>query len=722
MATDLYAKCPCGSGKKIKFCCKDIISDIERIERMLQGEQRTSALDKINKLLEKHVDRPALLSLKALVLLELEQNSQADEVVERLLEIEPHNSSALALKAERLAREGDLPGGLRELHGALRFSEGVLSRIVYRSYLSVCVVLIESGEFISGYAHLLTLVAITKGQDRASAGLLVNVTNSERLPAIFQGLMIRDDAPEGVTWQREFDVAIDLYRNGDWSEAARMLDDMSARILDEPVLLRNQALLQAWTCNDAAAVRAFRDFAAIRDVDLMDAVEAEACAQMLEPADTADFCNVVSITHEIDSADATMEKLLSAPELESIPVQRDADSEGPPAKAKFLLMDRPIPEGNVAASDLSASDLPQHRASLALYGKQTDQEARIVVEALQNDHLNATLAKLSELIEKPLSSDNAVVHGMAHKVEQLFRPNYWVPGKTSLAAFEELQRAQITRQLSEVWPDLPLSQFGGKSAREAAAEKKMQRKVLAAILNLEFWADRHQVDIDFDSLRVELGLPAKPSIDPNDSNLRRLSPAKLRCVELSKLTDEDLKFVFEIVSVRQSGTFLYRIGEEVLQRPSMVEHLDLVEVHSHMADLAPSTDQRLDHLAAARDLSVSRGDSPATWLVAELDVRFSRAEVDQARRLALEIQSRYMKEPGVPQLLAQVVSKYGLLPDSAGPGATQMASEAMEAEPAVAAASTTSPSAVWTPGGDESASASEPQAGEKSKLWVPGTD
>ena len=52
MTTDLYAKCPCGSGKKIKFCCKDIIADIERIERMIQGEQRTAALDKINKLLE----------------------------------------------------------------------------------------------------------------------------------------------------------------------------------------------------------------------------------------------------------------------------------------------------------------------------------------------------------------------------------------------------------------------------------------------------------------------------------------------------------------------------------------------------------------------------------------------------------------------------------------------------------------------------------------------
>ena len=91
MATDLYARCPCGSGKKIKFCCKDIITDIERIERMLQGDQRTSAVERINKLLEKHPDRPALLALRGQGLIELEQLGEAVGTLERLLEIEPTN-------------------------------------------------------------------------------------------------------------------------------------------------------------------------------------------------------------------------------------------------------------------------------------------------------------------------------------------------------------------------------------------------------------------------------------------------------------------------------------------------------------------------------------------------------------------------------------------------------------------------------------------------------
>ena len=88
MTTDLYAKCPCGSGKKIKFCCKDIISDIERIERMLRGEQRTAAIEKINKLLEKHPDRPALMSLKAQVHLELQNVEAATPIVDKLLQVD----------------------------------------------------------------------------------------------------------------------------------------------------------------------------------------------------------------------------------------------------------------------------------------------------------------------------------------------------------------------------------------------------------------------------------------------------------------------------------------------------------------------------------------------------------------------------------------------------------------------------------------------------------
>ena len=50
MPIDAYSPCPCGSGKKIKFCCKDLLGDLQKIERMLEGEQYMACLAHIERL------------------------------------------------------------------------------------------------------------------------------------------------------------------------------------------------------------------------------------------------------------------------------------------------------------------------------------------------------------------------------------------------------------------------------------------------------------------------------------------------------------------------------------------------------------------------------------------------------------------------------------------------------------------------------------------------
>ena len=723
MTTDLYAKCPCGSGKKIKFCCKDIITDIQRIERMLQGDQRNAALEKINKLLSKHPGRPALLSMKARVFLELQQAEDAKPVIDSLLESEPDNPAGLAMKATISSAEGDMAAGLAYLHQALRASDGVLSEMVYRAYVAVCFHLIQEEELLAAYAHLLTLVSITKGQDRASVSMLMNVTSSERLPAIFQGLMIQTDAPEGVSWKREFDVAIDMYRHGDWTQAASMFENMNGRILDEPILLRNQAILQAWTCNKEKALKAFRYYAAIRSVDESDAVEAEACVQVLDEVKDEDSDAIVVITCEVDDAQATMEKLLSAENVESVPVRSNPDTDQPPPKGQFVFFDGPLPDAEDSEQEVKLEDLPHEIGSLTLFGKQTDRNARLSVVMVQDEQFDERVKTISEITGETISAeDNLEIGGRIHKVERLFRSNFRMPPTASLEAYQKIQQQWITKQLKEHWPNISLAAFDGKSAKEAAAESKLQRRVLAGILNLEIWADRQPFEFDFDDLRTQLGLDAAPVIDPDTVNIRNLSPAKLLRIDLAKLSDDDLRFVFEVVSVRPNGKLLRRIGEQILSRESMSDHVDLIEVHERMADLASNTDDQLAHLGKARDLAVAKGDSPGSWLVAELDVRIQRGESDAAKRLITEIQSRYMREPGIGQMFAAVLSKYGLMPSAPGrvPGVSPESVEVMPAEVGAAAAAPAS-GGVWTP--DGSSNPNPPgDEGQESKLWVPGMD
>ena len=39
MPIDPYSSCPGGTGKKIKFCCADLVGDLEQLEKLTEGEQ-----------------------------------------------------------------------------------------------------------------------------------------------------------------------------------------------------------------------------------------------------------------------------------------------------------------------------------------------------------------------------------------------------------------------------------------------------------------------------------------------------------------------------------------------------------------------------------------------------------------------------------------------------------------------------------------------------------
>ena len=64
MALDPYSPCPGGTGKKIKFCCTEFLPELEKLQRMVEGEQCAGALETIEKLAEKYPDRACLLATK----------------------------------------------------------------------------------------------------------------------------------------------------------------------------------------------------------------------------------------------------------------------------------------------------------------------------------------------------------------------------------------------------------------------------------------------------------------------------------------------------------------------------------------------------------------------------------------------------------------------------------------------------------------------------------
>src|ERR1700694_1073954 len=119
MTIDPYAICPGGTGKKIKFCCSDLLSELDKVQRMLEGEQRAACLEYIDSLESKFSDTACLLSIKAMLEAQLGQEAKADATLSTFMKKYPENPVALAEAATLKASQAGGTAAVAPLQDAL---------------------------------------------------------------------------------------------------------------------------------------------------------------------------------------------------------------------------------------------------------------------------------------------------------------------------------------------------------------------------------------------------------------------------------------------------------------------------------------------------------------------------------------------------------------------------------------------------------------------------
>src|SRR3954469_20818886 len=98
MALDPYAPCPCGSGKKFKWCCQNIYKDIERAYEQVELGQLDSALRIMDELIRANPKNPEVYGQKAHILLAGGQPEQAEEALNQAFELNPNYPFGLLLR------------------------------------------------------------------------------------------------------------------------------------------------------------------------------------------------------------------------------------------------------------------------------------------------------------------------------------------------------------------------------------------------------------------------------------------------------------------------------------------------------------------------------------------------------------------------------------------------------------------------------------------------
>ena len=149
MPVDPYAICPCGSGKKLKFCCSDLVGEIEKIHRMIEGEQPRAALRHVDQTLATHPGRASLLDLKATLELSLGEIDTARETVAKFVATNADSPTAYACQALLYAELRESRPAIESLQKALALVEREMPLRVYEALGAVGGALLESGHILA---------------------------------------------------------------------------------------------------------------------------------------------------------------------------------------------------------------------------------------------------------------------------------------------------------------------------------------------------------------------------------------------------------------------------------------------------------------------------------------------------------------------------------------------------------------------------------------------
>ena len=708
-----YSPCPGGTGNKIKFCCPDLLGDLQKIERMLEGEQYQACLRHIEHLEKSNPDKACLLSIKTLVLRILGRTEEAQATAATFLVKHPNNPVALAECAIVAAMRRDGHRAMELILGAVAESTSELHPRVYEAIHSLSRVLLALAEILAGRA-LATLQMNIQPEDRRPMSFLMQLHSSPTIPLVVKDSSGLQDAPDDAPWKAEFDEAQSLASHARWVEASRRLAELAERFDGEPVIWSNLATLRGWIADTPGCIRALSKFASL-DVPLEDAVEAEALALFLSEDPLGDQQEVSALRYTVRDVERLQAALAASPKVSQM--QADlaslADENSPPPKAVFAFFDLAPSE---PGAPITAGNLPRIVCQALLYGKQTDQEARLELVEVSAPDLDDLKALLAETAGDALDGEpeQEVIGHVSGSREALAR-NWRLPADCSREDLQRLMVEHVDHAILQTWSQSPLGLLDGKCPQEVTGEEAYRVRLLAAVLVLEFWLEQIGGRFDFNRLRSHLGLPTLEPIDPQQTPLDDLPLVRLCRVMVDRLSDDALLAAYRRALGYGARAALRKLAQAVAQRPSLGSSKERLLAFEMMASMVDDSDQALHYVDEGRNLARQAGESCAQWDLLELPLRMGRGEAQEASRLLGHLQSQHINEPGVARALTELLIEIGVLnPD----GTPAEPPEAPGAEPpslVVPGQSDARPGELWTPD-------SQKPTGDKPKIWTPGMD
>lgn len=717
MAADTYDYCPCGSGNKIKFCCgKDISKDIENLTNAMQGEQYIAAIKSIEQLLDEHGPLPCLYALRGIAFITTGQFEAARENIEQFLKIAPENATAWAGRA--LTSEDEPHKVMEYAQKCLEYAtDEMIPQLVVPALQGLVDKLFSVGNAFAGFSHLTLVAAIARNSQQATMKMLQFMQNPD-YPLLLKQRLPIPTAPEDAPWNEAYDNAQVLARRGAWMAALDIMEDLLEDAPGETVLLNSIAILNTYLGLEEG-IQAWRDYAAAIDAGSDAAIEAEAYAQMLNNQSNPDVQAIQKLTYTIDNLDLIQELLVANSQARMVPDPGfgNDDPNNPPPRSLFVLTDKAQLETGV---DVTMEQIPIAVATLYLFGKQTDRDARLELVLANLDGQDAATSVLQTICGDELgkledTSDITEVPVLADALS--WNPVF--PEDTPQELMQQLSLTQRENSFRDIFPTLQLQAFNGRTAEELALDFNHRTKVQATLLIIETNLQCRDYQTDLNFVREKLGLVPLEPIDPTDVELSQITDVQLGRYDVTKMSTDQLAHSYQRCLVISFRKAIVAIAEEIIARDDKPQHLNLADVYGSLLETRSTNEERIELIEKAKQAALDANQSPAIWILREIPLRIMSGDTQKASDLMQTVEANHIEEPGIREHFYQLLMQLGII----NPDGSPAGGPAAPAQPGIIDPSASAPQAggVWTPGNQEPQASDKPSTSgdDKPGLWIP---
>ncbi|MEM9589265.1 MAG: protein-disulfide isomerase, partial [Planctomycetota bacterium] len=247
-ALDLYALCPCGNGKKIKFCkCRDSVSDLEQVTQMIQGGQIVPALDRLSKIIKSHPDAAWALSLRGQLLMETGEKEALTENSDRFLRLQPSNPIALTQRAAAALFQGEVDSAIDYLLEALAESGQETDRMLISFAGALADVLFNVERPLT--ARVYATLALLAGESDFARQQLSQMNQSRRISLLLKSVPPPLPRPADAAWGERFDEARGLLQSNKIKLAETKLASLNRSHPGEPAIVSGLLTCAIWIGN-----------------------------------------------------------------------------------------------------------------------------------------------------------------------------------------------------------------------------------------------------------------------------------------------------------------------------------------------------------------------------------------------------------------------------------------------------------------------------------------